>query len=256
MNQLGPFVVLIGIAALALSGLGGAVAWWNGETRRILRGLHKVLDAVPQAAIIAPGRGRGAGFHFTSNTMAVAWDGGGWCLVYRIEELLGAELVIDGDVVARSWRGEARRALDSIRAAGEQVLLRLVFDDPQYPDFALELWTTADAARRRGLSAQEAVEEGNRWIARTESIFRRQASPAARPARPAVQAPQRAEPEPTLAPAPAPVARQEPVEPAPQPPTPLRQELPFDDPPPWEADAEADDLEEVEDQALLRRRPG
>src|SRR5438093_2677155 len=108
MTQLGPFAVLIGVIAVLLAALGAVVAWWNEEGRRIRRGLRKVLRGDTHALIIAPGKGRGAGFNFTSNMMAVAWDAGGWCLVYRIDEMLGAELVIDGQVAARTYRGEAR----------------------------------------------------------------------------------------------------------------------------------------------------
>jgi len=225
MNQLGPFVVLIGVAAVLLATLGGVVAWWNAEERRIRRGLAKVLDEAPHAMITAPGRGRGAGFNFATNTMAVTWDSGGWCLIYRIDELTGVELILDGQVAARSWRGEPRRPLDLIGGAERQVVLRLVFDDPHHPDFTLELWSQADVGRPKAVSCADAVEEGNRWIARTESVFRRQ--PAAVPLRPKVA--------PAAAPAPAPEATpaaavQREAEPAPAPrAAPLRQELPFDD---------------------------
>ena len=74
MSQLGPFLALIAVAAVVLAGLGGAMAWYNEEGRRIRRGLRKVLKGDTHALIIAYGRGRGAGFNFTSNTMAVAWD--------------------------------------------------------------------------------------------------------------------------------------------------------------------------------------
>jgi hypothetical protein len=245
MNQLGPFVVLIGLAAVALAGVGGGVAWWNDEARRIRRGLRNVLKADPHALIVAPGRGRGAGFNFTSNIMAVAWDGGGWCLVYRIDELTGVELVVDGQVAARSWRGEARRPLDVMGGAERQVILRLVFDDPHHPDFTLELWTAADAARRGALSAADAVEEGNRWIARTESVFRRKPAPMSGRVAPRAEAVAAADlavpPEPDAAQpakaAPAPVAAATP-EPT-RLPGPAKQELPFGGAAPWDEDDEA-----------------
>lgn len=186
MTQLGPFLVLIGVVAVALAALGGMVAWYNEQGRRIRRGLRRVLKGDTHALIIAPGRGRGAGFNFTSNTMAVAWDAGGWCLIYKIDELLGAELVVDGQVAARAYRGEPRRPLDVLGGAEKQVALRLVFDDPQYPDFHLELWSAERTPRSGEYKAAEAVEEGNRWLARVESIFRRQpGNGAARPANPA-----------------------------------------------------------------------
>lgn len=173
MTQLGPFLVLIGVIAVALAAMGAVVAWHNEQGRRIRRGLRRVLKGDTHALIISPGRGRGAGFNFTSNMMAVAWDAGGWCLIYRLDELLGAELVIDGQVAARAYRGEPRRPLDILGGAEKQVSLRLVFDDPKYPDFQLELWGDEHASRRGEPTSAEAVEEGNRWLARVESVFRR-----------------------------------------------------------------------------------
>ncbi|MDB5445277.1 MAG: hypothetical protein JWQ97_594 [Phenylobacterium sp.] len=234
MNQFGPFAVLIGVAAVLLAAFGGMVAWWNEEGRLIRRGLRAVLKEEPHALVVAPGRGRGAGFNFTSNTMAVTWDCGAWCLIYHIHELLGVELIVDGQVAARTYRGEPRRPLDVLGGAERQVTLRLVFDDPRHADFTLELWSAADAGRRRGLSAADAVEEGNRWIARTESVFRRK--PAGMPGRPAPRSEPEVEAEPPPAAAPAAAAA------AAGAPTP-RQELPFEDEAPWD--------DEDEDKAVL-----
>jgi hypothetical protein len=184
VTQLGPFLVLIGVAAVALAALGGVVGWYNDEGRRIRRGLRKVLAGETHALIVAHGRGRGAGFNFTSGAMAVTWDAGEWCLIYRLEELLGVELVVDGQVTGRVFRNEARRPVDALGAANQQVSLRLVFDDPQHADFLLELWSAARSPRRPVLDASQAVEEGNRWLARLESLFRRQpAAVGGRPAR-------------------------------------------------------------------------
>ncbi|CAN7360456.1 hypothetical protein LJR219_002098 [Phenylobacterium sp. LjRoot219] len=229
MTQLGPFLVLIGVAAVALASLGGAVAWYNEEARRIRRGLRRVLRGESHAEIIAYGRGRGAGFNFTSNTMAVAWDAGAWCLIYRMDELLGVELIVDNQVAARAFRGEPRRPLDVLDGAEKQVALRLVFDDPQYADFVLELWSAARASRR-GPDAATAVEEGNRWLARVESVFRRKQGPVTRLA---------SLPPPQAAP---PVAAEAPQPPRPTPaPAPIpadpHQELPFD----LDEDEDADD---------------
>jgi hypothetical protein len=255
MNQLGSFLVLIVVAAVTLAAVGAVVAWYNEEGRRIRRGLRKVLKGETHALIVAHGSGRGAGFNFTSNTMAVAWDAGEWCLIYRIEELVGVELIVDGQVAGRTFRGEPRRAVDAVGGAERQVSLRLVFDDPQHADFILELWNAARVLKHPVLQANEAVEEGNRWLARLESIFRRQRTP-----RPAAAAPRAAEAAPAKA-APAefrpleaePSAARQPERepedvPAPPPttsagahPKDAHQELPFDAPP-WDED---------EQQALL-----
>ena len=55
-----------------------------------------------KAMVLAQGRGRGAGFSFQTGLAAVAWDRGAWCLIYRLDELSGAELLIDDLVVARA----------------------------------------------------------------------------------------------------------------------------------------------------------
>jgi hypothetical protein len=249
MTELGPFLLLICVAAVALAGLGAAVGWYNEEGRRIRRGLRHVLKGETHALIIAYGRGRGAGFNFTSSTMAVAWDAGEWCLIYRIDELIGVELIIDGQVAGRAFRGEQRRPVDVLGGAEKQVSLRLVFDDPQHADFILELWGSA-TKRRPVLDAAEAVEEGNRWLARIDAIFRRKTQAARRAAQ--AQAPQ-SEPaglEPA-AQAEAPQAARAEAAPRPAAPPPgptsatdVRQELPFSDAP-WDEDEDAEEKEQA-----------
>ncbi|CAN7246308.1 hypothetical protein LJR225_001108 [Phenylobacterium sp. LjRoot225] len=237
MTQLGPFLVLIGLAAVALAALGAMVAWFNQENRRMRRGLRHVLKGDPHAQIIAHGSGRGAGFNFTSNTMAVTWDAGSWCLIYHVEELLGLELIVDGQVAGRAYRGEPRRPLDVLGGAERQVVLRLVFDDPRHADFVLELWSAARARRRGAPDANEAVEEGNRWLARVESVFRRKPAPLSPQA--ARRSTPRAMPQAT-----APAQAQAAPAHRPTPPPGGRQELPFEEgEAPWD--------EDVDDQARL-----
>jgi hypothetical protein len=163
----------VGAAGAALAGLGRAVVWFLDETRRIRRSLRKVLGGEPHALIVARGRGKGVGFDFAAHRLAVTWDGGAWCLVYAVEELVGTELVLDGQVSGRVHRGEPRRPLDTLSGGERSVRLRLLFSDPAYPDFDLDLWLAADARTRGALSSGEAVEEANRWLARTEAVFRR-----------------------------------------------------------------------------------
>ena len=133
-----------------------------------------MLKGDTHALIIAQGRGRGVGFDFTSNTMAVAWDAGGWCLIYQHRRTAGrrADHRRPGGGPGLSRRGRAGR-WTCWAAREKQVALRLVFDDPQYPDFHLELWSAERGLRRGEYKAAEAVEEGNRWLARVKSVFRR-----------------------------------------------------------------------------------
>lgn len=171
MNELAQLLLLLGIAGVAVTLAGSVYIWWMDEERRLRRALKKVLGATPDTAILALGRGTGAGFTFNTNLAAVAWDSGGWCLVYRIDELVGAEIIVDGTVLARAYRGEPRRPLDQGVDDARQVTLRLIFDDPAHPDFELHLYVAGDQGK--GVSAKASVQEANRWIARAEAILRR-----------------------------------------------------------------------------------
>lgn len=188
MNDLPRLLLLLGLAGTGFTFLGSAALWFMDEERRVRRALRRVLKSEPEAMIVTRGRGRGAGFSFASGLAAVAWDSGAWCLIYRIDELTGAELIVDGDVLARVYRGEARKPLERAVANAGQVTLRLTFDDPHHPDFDLDLFVTGDEMRRLALSPAQAVQEANRWIARAEAILRR--PPANRP-RPAMAEPER-----------------------------------------------------------------
>ena len=214
MTDMARLFLLLGIAGAAVTFLGSLALWFLDESRRIRRALRRVLQAEPEAMVLAQGRGRGAGFAFQTGLAAVAWDRGDWCLIYRIDELIGAELVVDGQVAARVYRGEPRRALEQRVSSADQITLRLIFDDPRNPDFDLDLWLRGDEARRDDWSPQKAIQEANSWLARCDAIVRRPAAPRA-----AVVAP--------------------PPPPPPAPPPPARVEDAAE-PPPWDDDDEPD----------------
>jgi hypothetical protein len=176
MDEVPRLLILLALAGAVLTLVGGAAIWYRDEARLVRRGLRKVLKVDPHALLVASGRGRGVGFNFTTNLLAVAWDAGAWCLIYRVDELIGAEMVVDGQVVARTYRGEERRPLDLVSGAEALVRLRLIFTDPAHPDFALDLWLPQDADRRGAWSAAEAMQEANRWMARIEALMRQRAA--------------------------------------------------------------------------------
>ena len=192
MDEVTRLLVLLGVAGVAITILAGVARWRMNETRRVRRGLKSVLKGDTHGFLVALGRGRGVGFNFTRNQVAVVWDSGAWGLVYALDELMGAEVIVDGLVVGRVHRGENRRALDAFDA-GERVALRLVFDDPGSPDFILDLWLPEDVGRRDELPPGEAIAEANRWLARIEALLRRPMTtrrPAAPPGpEPSVAAP-------------------------------------------------------------------
>lgn len=202
MDETARLLLWLALAGTAVTFAGSAAIWFMDEERRIRRAFRHVLKLPADAVIVA--NGRGVGFNFARNLAAVAWDQGAWCLVYRIDELVGAELIVDGEVRARAYRGEARRALERTTPGAGQITLRLVFDDARYPDFEIAMWSPGDEARRRAPSPAEAIQEANRWIARVEAILRRAAPPrpaAAPPPQAQAQAqPQRVAPPPQDAP--------------------------------------------------------
>ncbi len=204
MNDLARVLLTLALAGTAVTFLGSFILWLTNEDRRIGAALRRVLNAPSEATIIARGRGRGAGLSLDTGLFATAWDKGAWCMVYRLEEVVGGELLIDGEVVARVFRGENRKPLDRVPASARQVMLRLVFDDARYPDFELELWATGDETRREAPTASQCAQSANQWLARIEAIVRRpravvSAAPPPPPpkvARPAAPLPEEAEDDP------------------------------------------------------------
>ena len=177
MKDVVQLLLLVALAGAGVTLAGSLALWLWDETRRTRRALTRVLGAEVEIMIMARGRGRGAGVSFVTNLCAVAWDAGAWCLVYGIDELMGAELIIDGQVVGRAYRGEPRRALEQLVTDASRVTLRLIFDDPHHPDFDLDLWVAGDERRRAGASPADAVQEANSWLARAEAILRRPMAP-------------------------------------------------------------------------------
>jgi hypothetical protein len=166
-------LLLLGVAGSAMTFLGSGAAWWFEEDRRLKRLVRRALGGEPDAVIVARGRNTAAGFRVESDRIVVMREGGAKALLYPLAALMGAELIIDGQVVARAVRDEPRRTLDQIASAPTQVTLRLVFDDPRHPDFDLDLWLVRDLLRRDTLVPVAAIQEARSWLARAEAILRR-----------------------------------------------------------------------------------
>lgn len=243
MDEVTRLLALLGVAGVAVTLVAGIARWGMDETRRIRRGLRAVLKGDLHGFLPALGRGKGMGFNFTTNKVAVVWDSGAWGLVYALDELMGAEVIVDGIVLGRVHRGESRKAVEAFFAA-ERVALRLVFDDPTHPDFALDLWLPEDEGRRYELAPADAIAEANRWLARIEALLRRPTAPRrATPAPAPVVATVPPPPEPDLDPD----LDDEPFPPL----APLFSRLAhddYDDVPPWEED-EVEEIEREERRA-------
>lgn len=173
MRDIAQLLLLVALSGAAVTCLGAGVIWLRDDLRRVRNALSRVLGGDPEIMLIARGRGRGVGISLAERKCAVAWDGGAWCLIYRLDEIMGVELIIDGQVVGRTFRGEPRQALDQVVTQASRVTLRMIFDDPHHADFDMDLWLAGDERRRTGGSPADAVTEGNRWLARVESILRR-----------------------------------------------------------------------------------
>lgn len=231
MTETVRLLLLLALAGALVTFVGSAFLWFGDEQRSLRRAMTRVLKGPPEAMIIAHGRGRAAGFNFAAGVLAVAWDKGAWCLIYKLGELMGGELVVDGQVLARAYRGEPRRALEQRLSSAGQVTLRLIFDDARHPDFDLVLWLTGDEARREAGSPGDAITEANRWLTRIEAILRRPPENRTAENRTA---------EPRVAPPPPPAAPPPPT-PPPPPPRPAAVAPPIDDiddedAPPWQPD--------------------
>ena len=100
-------------AVMALAGGGvsltlfaAAGMWWMEPSRRLSRALSRALEARPDALAFSPLRGRAIGMALDERRVAVVdgFDDPG--LVFDLDELVGAELILDGQVAARAMRGE------------------------------------------------------------------------------------------------------------------------------------------------------
>jgi len=160
------------VALVAAAGTTGvlALAWWMEPERRMRRAMLKSLGAPAETEAYSAAEGRAAGLDFEGGQIAVLWDRGGSGLVYAFEEIEGGEVIVDGHVLARVRRGEARKSLDVLAPDAEQVVLRLMFADARHPEFELDLWN-ATSPTQTG-SPAEALRLGRRWLSHLEALLR------------------------------------------------------------------------------------
>lgn len=163
-------ILLVALAAAALTTAALLLAWWMEPERRMRRVLLKSLGAPCEAEALSPAEGRAAGLDFDGGQVAVLWNRGASGLVYAFDEIEGAEVIVDGHVVARVRRGEARKSLDVMAPDAELVTLRLLFADARHPEFELALWDAAQPAPTG--SPGEAMRLGRRWLSHLEALLK------------------------------------------------------------------------------------
>ena len=163
-------ILLVALAAAALTTAALTLNWWMEPDRRLRRAMLKSLGTPPEVEAVSASEGRAAGLDFDGGQVAVLWNRGAHGLVYAFDEIEGGELIVDGHVVARVRRGEPRKALDVLAPDAEQVTLRLLFADARYPEFELALWN-AMASGQAG-SPPEAMRLGRRWLSHLEALLK------------------------------------------------------------------------------------
>lgn len=163
-------ILLLALAAAALTTAALAFSWWMEPTRRLERAMVKALGGAAEVEAVAAAQGKAAGLDFDGGQMAVLWDRGANGLVYGFEEIEGAELIVDGHVLARVRRREPRRDLDVLAPDANSVILRMLFADPRQPEFELSLWDAINPAQI-GTPA-EALRQGRRWLSHIEAVLR------------------------------------------------------------------------------------
>jgi hypothetical protein len=170
MGEAARDVLLLLAAAAVLTLAAFPVLWLLAPERRVRRALGRAVGAKLDAEVVTAEAG--AGYSTESDAIAVAWDRGRWRLSYRSDEILGAEIIIDGAIAARVFRAEPRLPLERVASDAESVSLRLLFEDPRHPDFEIALWPAA-AGGRPPATAGDAIRQANTWLARTEALLRR-----------------------------------------------------------------------------------
>jgi hypothetical protein len=176
MNDALRLVLLLAIAGVVLTAVGGLLARSFDPQRRLVRYLRQALQAAPEGMVLDRGGGRALAFNLEAARVAVLWDRGRQGLVYKMDQLMGGEMMVDHQVLARCYRGEARKLLDEIPMDAHRVTLRLVFDNPRDPEFELELWPARHGRGHEYPTPAEAVMAGRRWLTSLEAIVRRPAA--------------------------------------------------------------------------------
>ena len=197
MNDVLRLVLLLVIAGLALTLVGALTARWLDETRRLTRYLRMALQATPEAVMMDRGGGKAMGLNIEAGKIAVLWDKGRKGLVYKLDQLVGAEMMVDNIVLARCFRDRPPMPLDEIPMAAHRGVMRVVFDNPRDPEYELEIWPAMNGRAHEHRSPADAVQAGRKWLTRLESILRRPAPRTlTRPAAPAPILPDEDDPPP------------------------------------------------------------
>lgn len=188
MNDAMRLILLLVIAGLVLTAVGAFVARWLDPQRRLMRYLRQALHAQPEGVLMARGQGRALAFNLEAGKIVLLWNKGTKGYIYKLDQLMGGEMMVDNAVLVRAYRNEPRVPLDEIPMGAHRAVLRLVFDNPRDPEYELELWPAYNGRGHEYPTPADAIQAGRRWLAGLESILRRPAAPRTL-TRPAVPVP-------------------------------------------------------------------
>jgi hypothetical protein len=107
--------------------------------------------------------------------IAVLWDKGRKGFVYKLDQLSGAEMMVDHIVLARCFRDRPAMPLDEIPLSAHRGVMRLVFDNPREPEYELEIWPALHGRGREHATPADAVQAGRTWLTKLELLLRRPA---------------------------------------------------------------------------------
>jgi len=132
MNDALRLVLLLIIAALALTAVGALIARSLDPARRLTRYLHMALGAEPEGVMMDRGGGRAMAFNLDAGKIAVLWDKGRKGLVYSLSQLVGAEMMVDNLVLNALRHG---RSPVTVRgwAEGDDVVVTVSDDGSGIP---------------------------------------------------------------------------------------------------------------------------
>lgn len=163
-------VLLVGLVAALLTTGALGLSWWMEPDRRLRRALAKALGGASEAEAVSVAEGKACALNFGNGQLVVLWGRGARGLAYDFGEVEGGEIIVDGHVVARVRRNEARKSLEVMVPDAEQIVLRLMFDDARHPEFELALWDAAAPAPTG--SPAEAMRLGRRWLSHVEALLK------------------------------------------------------------------------------------
>jgi len=92
-------------------------------------------------------------------------------LCVPLNAVLGIELMVDGKVLARVIRGGLHKMIDDASPQGQDIRIRFVIDDVEFPSYELLLWHPTDGGTARSEGPGAAMEHARKWFYYIEALM-------------------------------------------------------------------------------------